>query len=143
MKVIFLDIDGVLNSTRSAVAFKGYPFPGHNEDKFDYIAVELIRRICSKNVKIVLSSTWKMDKNYKKILNLPIIDKTPVLDTIRGEEIALWIKNNGEPEKWVILDDDSDMLESQMNNFVKTDHRNGLLFEDYEKICSILEIDLK
>lgn len=145
MKVLFLDIDGVLNCRRSAVAFKGYPHPGRHQNKFDRVAVELVRRLGRRGVKIVLSSTWRLDDDYKKICRLPIIDRTPVLrDSLtRGHEIDLWLSwEVGGIEKWAIVDDDSDMLPEQAANFVHVDGINGLLWQDYEKLCTILEVEI-
>ncbi len=147
MKIIFLDIDGVLNSRRSSFAFKGYPHPGNvDTNKFDMVSVELIRRVCNKidNTKIVLSSTWRADKNYKDILGLPIIDKTPKLPGIRGLEIKEWFARNthllNKIDKWAIVDDDSDMLDEQLPYFVKINPINGLMWEDFERLIEILDI---
>lgn len=142
MKVLFLDIDGVLNSTRSAIAFDGYS-SFHNFDKFDDVAVGLIRKICEEtNTKIILSSTWRLSKDWKKLknlLNLPIIDRTPrKLSSIRGEEISMWL-NNFYVDKYVIVDDDSDMLKDQLPYFVQTNSNNGLSYENYEKLMELLK----
>ena len=141
MKVLFLDIDGVLNSRRSAIAFNGYPsILDENEDKFDKVAVELIKRVCSQGVSIVLSSTWRLDKNFKKILGLPIIDRTESLSgKCRGEEIQKWLDKN-KVDKWAIIDDDSDMLDSQIKNFAHVDGKNGIMWADYENLCKILDV---
>lgn len=146
MKVIFLDIDGVINSVRSATAFGNYP---HNVDKnniklFDNIAIALIRKVCdTTNCKIVLSSTWRRFINYKKFskaFDLPIISITPPskLTSTRGEEIAMWLRNN-KVHKYAIIDDDSDMLKEQLKCFVKTDRFNGLSYENYLKLLDILK----
>jgi hypothetical protein len=143
MKIIFLDIDGVLNSTRSAIAMGGYPAPNRNYDRFDMVAVELIRRICSKDVKIVLSSTWRKCEGWRKILNLPIIDKTediPALSCQRGKEIDEWLQKHSDVEEYVIIDDDIDMLPKQFEFFVNTDSHNGFLYKDYKTVCRILNI---
>jgi len=43
------------------------------------------------------------------------------IDICRGHEIKYWLDNtNDNIESYVILDDDDDMLDSQLNNFVKT-----------------------
>ena len=146
LKVLFLDIDGVLNCRRSAVAFKGYPHPGRSKGKFDRVAVELIRRICKKGVNIVLSSTWRLDENYKGICQLPIIDRTPRFrlspGVDRGREIEAWLNDHKAVKKWAIVDDDSDMLPEQKENFVHVDGINGLLWQDYEKLCTILDVEI-
>ena len=70
IKVIFLDIDGVLNSTRSAVAFHGYPMNVEKPhmERFDHVAVALIKKICDDTgAKIVLSSGWSQFKRLDRL----------------------------------------------------------------------------
>jgi hypothetical protein len=151
MKVIFLDVDGVLNCGRTAVAFGGYPWPGEAGDilwpeRQDTAAIGLIRAVCrSTHSKVVLSSTWRLgwSKNecaeYGHRLDLPIIDRTTQLPTgPRGAEIKAWLESNPGVERFAIVDDNSDMLPEQMANFVKTCERNGFSFENYQQLIHIL-----
>lgn len=144
MKILFLDIDGVLNSTRSAIAFDGYPYPNRFKNKFDEVAVSLIRLLCANtNTSICLSSTWRHYitdiKKFAKEMDLPIISKTPEkISSNRGEEIGLWLKEN-KVDKYAIIDDDCDMLKEQLPYFVKVDGRNGLSYENYTKLVELLE----
>lgn len=76
-----------------------------------------------------------------KTRNLPgeIIGITPELPEKRGKEIAAWLSKYPNPvERYVIIDDDTDMLEDQMANFVKTDPMFGLTVDDCNKIIKIL-----
>lgn len=63
---------------------------------------------------------------------------------IRGIEIEGWMRwyNSKHPEdiitNYVILDDDNDMLESQMSHFVNTSNENGLTIDTYKKAVEIL-----
>jgi hypothetical protein len=41
----------------------------------------------------------------------------------RGHEIQMWLDNN-KVDNYVILDDDNDMLPSQINNFVRTSNNS-------------------
>lgn len=147
MKVLFLDIDGVLNSTRSAVALHGYPRVYAVEDGscFDQIAVHLIRGLCAASgAKIVLSSTWRLSDQWERIgpaLDLPIIDRTPSLLGPRGAEIARWLADHPEVEQWAIVDDDSDMLDGQLSRFVKTSHFDGLTWEPFSRLCELLGVN--
>jgi len=143
MKILFLDIDGVLNSVRSCIAFDGYPYSNSNYEKFDDIAVNLIRKLCkTTNTKIILSSTWRLFKGWDKlyeVLNLPIIDKTPhKLSSTRGEEIDMWLSNN-KVDKYAIVDDDNDILVYQLPYFVKVDNTNGLSYENYLQLLKLLK----
>jgi hypothetical protein len=124
MKVIFLDVDGVLNSRNS--------FERDRPQTAHYLApecVEQLARICQSvhDVKVVLSSTWRMfmpvlmlqDILRQRGVPITIIDATPPdvgvghdgrrLE-LRGNEIQAWLdKHEHRVKKFVILDDDSDM----------------------------------
>lgn len=142
-KVIFLDIDGVLNSYRSCTAYGAYPSDNTSAEKFDEIAINLIRVACKKcNAEIILSSTWRCDENWENLaqtLDLPIVDKTPDNITLSGSrtlEIEKWLQDNVVFE-YVIVDDTFVNLE----NFVQTDPEEGLSYKDYKKILSILGVE--
>lgn len=151
MKILFLDIDGVLNSfdgiyCRTAL-WKQDKTPSRDEfgQLFDERCVRWLKWIIvMTECKIVISSTWRHSgldemKNMWKTRNLPgeVIDCTPnmVSDEIlhrysatnnladRGYEIQEWI-DKYKPEKYCIVDDDNDMLSHQ--TFVQTKGRIGL-----------------
>lgn len=130
MKVIFLDIDGVLNIISQGHDEFGSIFHSHLVDNLKYL-------IEQTGAKIVISSSWRLngEKEMKAMWDkrkLPgeVIDITPYMGnndfigyTIpRGCEIA-WYLNEFEEElnitNYVILDDDTDMLLKQKDNFVK------------------------
>jgi hypothetical protein len=161
-KIIFLDIDGVLNVYCKDRDEFGCTFHKHFVDNLKWI-------IEKTNAKIVISSTWKIDgleimKKMWEKRNLPgdVIDITPsTVDVVkngickfydqvdRGHEIQLWIDNNkNKIETYCVIDDDNDMLQSQKNNFVRTannkDHEDcvdigyGLTHKCAEKVINIL-----
>jgi len=66
-----------------------------------------------------------------------VISKTHNISSIRGEEIEEWL-NTHEWSSFVILDDDSDMLEHQLKNFVRTSFEKGLEEKHVEQIFTIL-----
>jgi len=147
MKIIFLDIDGVLNSDtweESDEHINGkYP-----ENMFDPKAVNLLNKIIKETgAKIVLTSTWRlkyslveMTKLFIKIgLKCDLIGCTPDLKkdndyTLRGNEILKWCKDNRRIigtkylnyTDFIILDDNSDMLYWQSKYFFQTDKLCGL-----------------
>lgn len=98
MRVIFLDIDGVLNSKEF---FQNrQPTQGLNE--IDEEKVKLLQQIVqATNAKIVLTSTWriydKADKVYQHLVDvlakydLSIFDCTPWINENRPHEIAVWL----------------------------------------------------
>lgn len=143
--MLFLDIDGVLNSARSCLAFGGYPMELDEIGAFDQIAIRLIQRLCDADdqVQVVLSSAWRLHCDYNDVgaaLGLPIIDRTPSLLGPRGKEIAAWLDGRDDVEAYAIVDDDSDMLPEQMPRFVNTDGENGLMYADFIKLCALLNV---
>ena len=139
MKVIFLDIDGVMNSFSGTIKRSGQALIGifhEHEEILDW----MLQRI---NAKIVVSSTWRYkyvddplsirkEFSYKSIWS-NIIGITPVMrESCRGDEIQAWIEDfevtqNEEVTNFVILDDDSDMG-TLMDHLVKTDGMEGLTY---------------
>jgi hypothetical protein len=151
VKVLFLDIDGVLNSQRSCIAFGGFPHEvtGFHREMFDEVALRLIRGIVKQaDAKVVLSSSWRITHAYDyvgKHLELPIIDATPTRwepGQVRGHEIAAWLEAHPEVESYVIVDDDPDMLPEQMERFVHTNNFNGFEWAHAARMAELFGIDL-
>ncbi len=152
MKLIFLDIDGVLNrdSTRIA-APSGCMFV---EDEL----VERLRRIyCRTHARIVLSSSWRMGwyelasgrmdtpnaMDYQalseKLLSsgIPINGHTEILpDRSRAGEIARYVAREPDVEAFVILDDMA--IRGLETHQVRTNPELGLTEDDVEKAIEIL-----
>ncbi len=150
-RIIFLDIDGVL---------AGYEFLKTGKGFIDPACVALLNEL--EGVEVVISSSWGYDngRTEKSLrgcgLTLPIIGYTEHFhqDWIcRGNEIEKWLHDtfdgmgtkfgpryqNSEYD-YVIVDDDSDMLLGQADNFVKTDRETGITKEDIERIKTILKL---
>ena len=148
MKVLFLDIDGVLNSRRSCVAFGKFPLSPTPQDKplLDLVALGLIRKIATaKDVRVVLSSTWRILAKIdamSEFLGFNIYRYTPILPSgCRGDEIDVWLKANPfNITHYAIVDDDSDMLEHQQANFVLTNFDEGLSYKNYVRLCQLLDL---
>jgi len=150
MKLIFLDFDGVVN-TRLYDSKKnkiGYFHPSdgevNNKNAIDFLNL-LVKET---SAKIVVSSTWRRGETvetlsewlYNSGFEGEVIGKTPVMDDYcRGAEIEEYLLRLKDVESYVILDDDSDMLKHQMDNFVKCDHDYGFLFYEYFKAKMILD----
>ena len=164
-KIIFLDIDGVLNYE---LFYKKEDGP--HETRFDYD----LANICGDKIKllntlieetgadVVISSSWRKNKTLEELRTLfqhkgfkgNIIDKTPVLyysdkeygySVPRGCEIKAWIGTNKDilsckvsKLRYVIFDDDSDMLYWQRNNYIQTDRYCGLTPTNIFKARQIL-----
>lgn len=130
MKVIFLDIDGVLNVMHREHDEFGAIFHQHFVDN-------LARVIKETDAKIIISSSWRHGGLQRmidmwKFRNLPgeVIGITPDLwgeiegedfyeKLQRGHEIQAVLDRMPDITSYVIFDDDDDMLPSQKGNFVQ------------------------
>lgn len=147
MKVLFLDIDGVLNSWRTSIAFGGMPFNiiGADRAKFDQVAISLIAAICERAAAvIVLSSSWRREDYWDRIgkeLGLPIIDRTPwMFNGSRGDEIASWLGEHPEVDRYAILDDMADAGSGHGDRFIRTSMKEGFTYANAEKLAELLGI---
>ena len=127
MKVLFLDIDGVVNCAKTVQRYGGVI--GIDP----YMALLVGRIVEATGAKIVLSSSWRhwpqgREEIRKRVM--PFIDTTSIkgvyLPTYRGLEILEWLNRHPEVERYAILDDDSDFHPSQQSHFFKTEWNTGL-----------------
>ena len=144
MKIIFLDFDGVITTYQS-------------KWKIDMDKVKIINDICDKtNAKIVVSSSWRI--GYRGIVHtfqeylkqyfvkneyVGLFKFNKFIDNIvgmtdsgssRGNEIKFYMNEHPDIENYVIIDDDSDMCDYQLFNFVQTDTYEGITERD-AKLC--------
>lgn len=153
MKVIFLDIDGVLNFNGCRDKIGGIYFV--NDDKINLLK-EIIERT---GAKVVLSSTWRIGwfdrddgketihaidftKLEKKLKDngITFLSRTPITnDGYRGEEIRKWLERwNGEKiDRFIIIDDDSDM-KPYMDRLIQTSFNQGLQPNNVKKAVKLL-----
>lgn len=150
MKVIFLDVDGVLNS-RTYTAWQ-IETQGHADvDQIDPKEVVLLKHIVDETgAEIVVTSSWRIGRGspwcpfhtlQKELLKqgLVIHDCTPILRSCRGDEIKAWIDSQEFVESFVILDDDSDMGEfTETENFIHTSFDIGLTPEHVSQAIKVL-----
>jgi hypothetical protein len=133
MKIIFLDIDGVLNSINYYVSlFKIDVLP---DDRLDPHSIDLFNKIIDcTGASIVLSSTWRLGKSVSEIQDIfdkhhihgHVIGLTPDTDKARGYQIQQWIdESNIIIDSFIIIDDDSDMYHLT-NHLIKTSIKEGL-----------------
>lgn len=139
MKVIFLDIDGVLNHRNS-------PIVGGIFD-IDLSLVPILARIVKETgAEIVLSSTWRiLESNRKRVSHvldlhgMKFIDRTDILNDERSIEILEWLHRHPEVNKFVIIDDDSDAGTNGLGEFFfKTSWNNGLTDEIADRVITYL-----
>ena len=158
-KVLFLDIDGVLNPK--------WWDRGKPTDKYGVLfeakaVANLEKIIAETGVDIVVSSSWKyiglseLQKLWRE-RRLPgrIIDITPDYlgeelllnpdlnndDDLynRGCEIKGWLSKHGdEVSNYAIVDDMDDILPEQLSHFLQTDPDEGITQYDAECIIRLL-----
>ena len=143
MKVLFLDVDGVLNceeTFKSSNRFRGVI------GLDPYMGLLVNRIIEATGCVVVLSSSWRGSKEgeeeVERQISSKLYDRTGRCCTgIRGVEIYQWIvKNvawahrpeNGGDFRYAILDDD--MLLWQKDHFFQTSSKTGLTDEIAEAV---------
>lgn len=140
MKVIFLDVDGVLNCHTTKQKIDGIL-------GIDPVRVARLKEIVdATGAQLVLSSTWRMrPRDVVSVANalaefdMELIGKTPILSTIRGDEIAAWLAACEEEITHIcILDDDTDMG-NLTKHLVKTNFfKGGLCPKQVQKAIKML-----
>lgn len=145
-KLIFLDIDGVLNRH------------GYNEQSMSTtIEPDCVSRLNhilqATDAMIVLSSAWRY-MLIGKAMSLAgfdyllrthgvfanrLIGRTPADEEVkeRGWQIHQWRKDNNHSGRYVVIDD-MDLHISPLHPFVRCDGEVGLTTEDAEKAIKIL-----
>lgn len=155
MKVIFLDIDGVLNNASTTDSVFGCV-------GLDDVLIKRLKKIvAATSAEIYLVSTWKdrwfKDADKKGLQDifanhldakfyehgLKITDKLENEDInldARGKLIKEFLEHN-DVQSFVILDDvQFDYIyENLASNFIQTDSKFGLTEEDVKKAIEILE----
>lgn len=150
MRVIFLDIDGVLNSRQYDRCRK------FEEGNIDESRLVLLKQLVDQTgAMIVLSSSWRrhwdprgistddtglqLDSLFKRY-GMILYDRTPEIDNDRAREIAAWLSDHQRTESFVILDDIKFGWGDLDEKVVKTDYRigRGLEQRHVEKAIKIL-----
>lgn len=143
MKILFVDVDGVLNSAQDGYSIK---LSTDSHLKFLRMIVK------STGANIVLSSSWRIgftpaSKNLLtrfKEYGLELMDCTPELSgACRGDEIRKWLEEfetEYDVERFAILDDESDMAEFTETNLIQTDTNVGLQKEDAVQCIKMLNV---
>lgn len=149
MNIVFIDFDGVLNN-RTSMFIRSID---RNKGIFSKDCVDLFKILLDKtDSKFVVSSSWRArgvdlfdSRNthiHKAFETCGFEDwrdystydgVTPHLDTgKRGDDIAAWLGKHHDIDKYVIIDDDSDMLHFQYKHFVQTNDVAGLTYTDIQ-----------
>jgi hypothetical protein len=144
MKVVFLDIDGVL-----------IPVPSSDYRTPSAECVARLNEITNESgAVIVVSSTWRKFPNIADTLKgwgvkAEVVGITPDLSCFagviwispeRGREITAWLHNNPEVESYVVLDDGTDMETIPQGRHVRTMTSVGLTKRDVERATRTLTL---
>lgn len=139
-RVLFLDIDGVLN--HAAIV-------ENSSEPLDRDCVARLNAILeASGAAVVISSTWRIHLSPRQIdatlrrygFTGCIIGATPVIPAAeRGEEIKTWLQVKGEGvTRFVILDDRDDMGDLRPH-LVRTTWEEGLRDSDAERAIARFE----
>jgi len=156
MKVIFLDFDGVINSEAS-FRYEVRRKTQSVGDTLSPIACSNLQYILDQDadIKLVISSTWRKLHSLEELKHIlqaygvngnKVLSKTPcVFSGDRGHEIRLWLDENPNVTKYVILDDDSTAMsalqteagEDKRGHFFQTTWEDGLLNKQAKAIAKL------
>jgi hypothetical protein len=151
MKILFLDIDGVVNCKDTFTQTKRPgPYP------LDSYMAFLVGRIqLETGCKVVLSSAWRLHPEGIQNVServVELLDITPSVKwdgvpkfarghwwknhELRGDEINAWLEKHPEVEKYAILDDSLDFYDNQP--LFRTTWEKGLTDEIAEQVIQHL-----
>jgi len=144
-RIIFLDVDGVLNNGSWAMEMYDKGIRTYRDDILYEPALERLKRIVdATDAQIVVSSSWRqIPTAYKhlqewlEMYGMKVADITPYVGGCRGDDITAWFNRNPGEWSYVILDDEDDM-DGHMDHLVQTDFDVGLIDEDCERAISLL-----
>lgn len=145
MKVIFLDIDGVLNNKK--LQQNRYSTILHTHIERLNTAIKLTK------AKIVISSSWRYmileksmtKRGFENLLRTygfigKVIGHTTSDEKIssRGLQILEWMGKHRNINKYVVLDDEDDRITEFNHPFIKIDGSIGLTGRDVDRIVETL-----
>ena len=146
-RVLFLDIDGVLNSDKFLQDVSGF----NDLDQISPANVACLNFIQDQvpDMCVVITSTWRVNKSVSDLQDLltragarvSVIDKTADDDNSREKQISDWVDSNFDCKFHVVVDD-MDLFSSlpvsiRDSIFVRTDVSTGLTMDDAKKVISL------
>lgn len=156
MKILFLDVDGVLNRLdRYGMRLETVPAPWMTGSTIvDLNVVALLNHVVPQvpDLKIVVSSTWRSLARDRvqfcamtHVLERWIHEDWRTPSTIsRGLEIKEWLQNHPEVESYAILDDTDDELSTHHERrFIRIPHQTGMTLSDFDRWLKIFGYRLK
>ena len=143
--IVFLDIDGVINSSENIQGQHALGLPTTGADiKIPEVMLLRVKRILEETQSyLVISSTWRKFKDHMRNLEnqfgkvgVSINGTTDKTGMDRGYEILAYLRNNnllGHP--YIVIDDDSFDIEKYVpaDNFIHTSGFIGLTDDQVER----------
>ena len=162
MKVIFLDVDGVINLN--------YWLQSHQKEisygtLIDKEKIELVAKIVHKTgAELVMHSGWRfwfdndmqpIRKEAQNLIDLLLesglsiyamtpdltteeIRKTKMFSKVKASEIFLWLKQNPNIDKWIVLDDIDLHNDELAIRQIRTNPEIGITYKDVERAIEML-----
>lgn len=134
MNIIFLDIDGVLNTGRRHLVIPNKP-----NETFDPVSVGLVNRLAKHtNSEIVTNTVWNINPKLTKLLKAnglkPPVGRTQYPDLPNRLDAIHAYLHEHPADNWVALDDT--FIEHK--NAVWINPYDGIKWEDYKMASLIL-----
>ena len=145
MNILFLDFDGVVDSfiwNNDETSFELGDSLSENPKVNNFQAVQWVSHFCKKHdYIIVITSSWRIGKGLEfckqALINgglqedVIILDITPIINgATRGKEIKEWLKNQPDVEKFIIIDDDSD-VDDLKDHLIQTNGFDGFTMSKF------------
>lgn len=146
MNMLFLDIDGVLNSARFLIATNSHSYPTADPKDciLDEVAVKLLQKVYETcELEIYIHSSWWSDDNINANYFRQVFKKYGWLDVkICGgnssfDRVARILKglDKFKPEKFIILDD-ANLQKEFGDNYCQVDNWEGFGYKNYVEILT-------
>ena len=153
MRILFLDFDGVLNSHAWWNRRGRRMTQTIDQWEFDPRAIALLNEVVAGDVRVVVSSSWRLGKTVPELQQLlssvgfagDVLDKTEPIGagllyayTPRSAEIAHWLDEHADVETYAIVDDDAEAGDGHRGHFVETKIAHGLTERVADELRAIL-----
>ena len=145
-KVLFLDVDGVLNNGGWAFTMHQQGVRVYRDDLLYEPSLEQLRRVVqATGALIVVSSAWRQIptcylhlQEWLAKYDMEVYDKTPYVGGDRGDDISAWFNRHPGNWQYAILDDDDDMGD-HIDHLVRTDFDLGLTEREADRCIELLQ----
>lgn len=148
--ILFLDFDGVLNTTPYLLGF-GVGFLKRSEElSLEHVA-RLNQVLAQTSARVVVTSTWRIGSTVDELQALldsrgfvgEVLGMTPDLfhenaQRKRGEEISRWLEDHEDVSLYAVVDDDPGAGVGHEDRFVLTSDSLGLTDREAARLAALL-----